>query len=178
MSKYFLLIFFLFLLQFGCAGSKKTVVQQSVVAESPIPNNEQDESFDPMTLGDINFKVTTTENSTVRVVTADELLKGDGMEKAPAESDEIAGFRVQLIATRDEAEAHAVTRNAVISFNEPVYREYDNPYYKIRLGDFNSRFEAAQLQEKAIQLGFHEAWVVRAMIKRSKLPPGTARTDE
>ena len=74
------------------------------------------------------------------------------------------GYRVQLISTRDGEEARAVKRDAVLSFEENVYVAFDNPYYKVRIGDCNSRFAAEILQEKAVEKGFVEAWVVRTQV--------------
>lgn len=151
----------------SCAGTQKVVTTSAAVSTAAVEEkHELDESFDPMTLGDFNMEVHESGGTSIQVVSADDLLKGAPAPDAADSSDEIDGFRVQLFSTRDEEEARSILRNAVISFSEQVYREYHNPYYKIRVGDFKSRFEATQLQEKAIQMGFHEAWVVRSMVNR------------
>ena len=129
-----------------------------------------------MSLGDYKLDID-PQKMTDDVVDIDQLLRGDDIADGVTAKTQVQGFRVQLISTRDEEEARSVMRNAVISFAEPTYREYDNPYYKIRVGDFKSRYDASKVQEKAIELGFHEAWVVRAMIwerpQQTPTAPGT-----
>jgi hypothetical protein len=164
MQKLLILCFFTMVIY--CAGTRQVTTTNAASTTAVEEKHEMDESFDPMTLGDFNMEVHESAGTSIQVVTADDLLKGAPAPNAADSSDEIDGFRVQLFSTRDEEEARAILRNAVISFSEQVYREYHNPYYKIRVGDFKSRFEATQLQEKAIQMGFNEAWVVRSMVKR------------
>jgi hypothetical protein len=149
-----------------CAGTQQAANTGTSSTAAIEEKREMDESFDPMTLGDFAMEIHESDGKSIQVVTADDLLKGAPAPAIADSSDEIDGFRVQLYSTRDEEEARSILRNAVISFSEQVYREFHNPYYKIRVGDFKSRFEATQLQEKAIQMGFSEAWVVRSMVKR------------
>ena len=163
MKKWIYLILVLPSLVWHCAGPQPEVKDET---DRPrMTGKEQQEDFDPMTLNDFNLDVDKQQtSSTIQVVDVEQLLRGDSVADSLLEGQEIPGFRVQLIATRNEEEARAVMRNAVISFEEKVYRQYDNPYYKIRVGDFLSRWEASKLQEEAIAMGFHEAWVVRSMI--------------
>ena len=59
-----------------------------------------------------------------------------------------------------------VQRDAIIRFiNEDVYMDYHAPYYKVRIGNCLTRYEAEQLQQLAIQKGFADAWVVRTKVK-------------
>lgn len=153
----------------ACASSKQIQVQPA--AEKPV-STVQDESFDPSTITDFSFPAPAENSfSSVRKVTPEELLESARRGSAAADEEEIEGYRVQLISTRDEEEARAVLRNAVLSFDEQVYREFHDPYYKIRVGDFRSRYEAVLLQEKAIAMGFTDAWVVRSKIKKKNLEP-------
>ncbi len=147
-----------------CGGTQQGVRiedETDVAGKESTPWNED---FDPLSLKDYKLNIEPRKAKVEDVVTVEQLLRGGGETDTVSVGREIPGFRVQLISTRDEEAARSVMRNAVISFSENVYREYDNPYYKIRVGDFKSRYEASLLQEKAIELGFHEAWVVRAII--------------
>jgi len=147
----------------SCSGTQPSV---NIDEENHAPdrtNSQWNEEFDPMTLGDYKMEID-TKKMTDDILDIDQLLRAEKAREGTKERSQIQGYRVQLISTRNEEEARAVMRNAVISFAEPTYREYDNPYYKIRVGDFKSRYEAGKTQEQAIEMGFHEAWVVRAMI--------------
>ncbi len=146
-----------------CGGTQQGVHIEDEKKVEGTENTPWNEDFDPLGLKDYKLDIKPQEAEAEDVVTVDQLLRG-GPADTVSTGHEVPGFRVQLISTRDEEEARSVMRNAVISFSENVYREYDNPYYKIRVGDFKSRYEASLVQEKAIELGFHEAWVVRAII--------------
>ena len=176
MRKIYLLFVILFI---GCAGMSHRVAADGAAvppALSSAATAEMDESFDPLTLDDFEFSVSAAKpavGSDIRTVTPEELLQAVA-NGASNDADEIEGYRVQLLATRSEEEARAMVRNAVISFSEQVYREFDNPYYKIRVGDFKSRYDAVMLQEKALQMGFSEAWVVRSMVKKKLVASSAA----
>ncbi|MCR4438847.1 MAG: SPOR domain-containing protein [bacterium] len=86
-----------------------------------------------------------------------------GTETA-AQPSLLQGYRVQIISTPFEEVAREVRKEAVLKFEEPVYMVFDAPYYKVRVGDCLSRFEAEELQQKAIEKGFGQAWVVRTMV--------------
>ncbi len=152
-----------FFMLMACGGSQPPVTMDDGVRVVEQPKDGRwNEDFDPLSLGDAKVDVTPSSRS-VDVADIDQILRS-GAGDTTSERTQIRGFRVQLISTRTEEEARSVMRNAVISFNHPVYREYDNPYYKIRVGDFLSRYQASKVQAEAIELGFHEAWVVRAMV--------------
>jgi hypothetical protein len=151
-----------FVLLFACAGSRQGATVD-FTADTENQQKGQIEELDPMTLGDLRLVDPTEKEEKMQPADLDQLLKGDeGLTDIGPE--EIQGYRVQLIATRDEEEARSVKRDALISFDERVYLVYDNPYYKVRIGDCLSRYEADTLQEKAVQKSFVEAWVVRTTV--------------
>ncbi len=156
----FALCFFMLM---ACGGTKPPVTTDDGVrlVEQPTAGR-WNEDFDPLSLDDAKIDLKPPSRS-MDVADINQILRS-GAGDTTAERIQVRGFRVQLISTRTEEEARSVMRNAVISFSHPVYREYDNPYYKIRVGDFLSRYEASKVQAEAIELGFHEAWVVRAMV--------------
>lgn len=77
------------------------------------------------------------------------------------------GWRVQVFASRAEADAAAVATRARRATGDavPVYVEWDDPWYKVRAGDHSDRAEAERLRERLTQLGWPEAWVVRTTIR-------------
>lgn len=87
---------------------------------------------------------------------------------APAASGEAAsaaGWRVQVFAARDEATATEVARRAGDAVpGVPVYVEAEEPWFKVRLGDFADRDAAEPLRERLIGLGWTEAWTVRTLV--------------
>ena len=147
-----------------CAGTQQNTIIDDGQSSDSSEREKWDEDFDPLSLNDYRLDVEPRKSDFDDVVTVEQLLRGNSVQDTVAVGREIQGFRVQLISTRDQEEARSTLRNAVISFSENVYRDYSNPYYKVRVGDFKSRYNASLLQEKAIEMGFHEAWVVRSII--------------
>ncbi|RME00906.1 MAG: SPOR domain-containing protein, partial [Calditrichaeota bacterium] len=74
------------------------------------------------------------------------------------------GYRVQILQTEDAEEARMVQKDAILALDADVYLIYDNPYYKVRVGDFASRYEAETFLEKVVKKGYSSAWIVRTRI--------------
>jgi hypothetical protein len=49
-------------------------------------------------------------------------------------------------------------------FDEPVYLEYDAPYYKVRVGDCPTEEQGDELLKVSRRLGYPDAWLVRTII--------------
>ncbi len=73
-----------------------------------------------------------------------------------------AGYRVQVFTTTNLDHAREKEQEFAQSLTGyPVYKVYDPPYYKIRVGDFQSREKALVLKDSLKRVGVEEAWVVR-----------------
>ncbi len=97
--------------------------------------------------------------------------------KLPASSDMIQGFRVQAFATRsiDEARMKKAELEGLFP-GEWFYLDYASPSYKIRAGNFATRFEADRFARMMIEQGFPDAWVVPERVyknigRRPEPPP-------
>jgi len=155
-----ILLLFLFC---ACAGTQPG-------GRTPDSGREAEaETFDPATLGEPDLDLPASVG--LQPADLDRLLAGEGRTSAIEDQKTTPGFRVQLISTREEAEARLLRRDALLAFEENVYLIYDDPYYKLRVGDCLSRYEADQLQEAAVERGFLESWVVRTMVKPVSSPP-------
>jgi hypothetical protein len=77
------------------------------------------------------------------------------------------GWRVQVFASRaqPEATAQATRVRSALGDQVPVYVERDDPWYKVRAGDFFDRLPAELLRERLVGLGWPEAWAVRTTIR-------------
>ena len=104
------------------------------------------EPFDPMTLGGDVF---------------DEELP----EKESVESEVIFGYRVQLGAFGDEANAKTLQVLAEDEFDKPVYMIFEKPFWCVRLGDFHDISGAETTKKEAISRGFTDARVIEDKIK-------------
>ncbi|MFQ6103931.1 MAG: SPOR domain-containing protein [Candidatus Glassbacteria bacterium] len=77
------------------------------------------------------------------------------------------GYRVQLYATRDVEKARNVAESARRLFGEKTYIEYQEPLYKVRVGDYLLRDQAEGMRHRVASSGFEDAWIVETTIRTS-----------
>ncbi|MDZ7373565.1 MAG: SPOR domain-containing protein [candidate division KSB1 bacterium] len=137
---------------------------------------EQDESFDPLALGIEELPIPQAVTAEGRRDTSRSAAQEASPRVGPAD-EMVPGYRVQLCATPDETEARAHYHEALLKFpDQGVYLQFDGPYYKVRVGDCRSRFEAEELQKRVRESGFPDAWVVRTRVYTA--PPGLKENEE
>lgn len=78
----------------------------------------------------------------------------------------VMGFRVQLHAFRDKESADIAQRNAESRLDLPVYNEFIDEWYKVRIGNFITKEEAEIYREKCARKGFPDAWVIECEIEQ------------
>ncbi|MBN1213004.1 MAG: SPOR domain-containing protein [candidate division Zixibacteria bacterium] len=69
-------------------------------------------------------------------------------------------YRVQLFTSQYYNEAKQAQAVAEEIFDQPVFVDYEVPYFKVRVGNFASRFDAEAYQQKTREVGYTSAWVV------------------
>lgn len=96
------------------------------------------------------------------------------------EVDPYAGFRVQILSTRDVAEADSVRDNfvawadSVIAGYEPeAYVLFRSPNFRVRIGDFQDRDRALEFS-RLVRSKYPDAWVVHDRIEPESVPADTA----
>ncbi|HNR68326.1 MAG TPA: SPOR domain-containing protein [bacterium] len=153
------------LILWSCAGNQAD--RPAEVAQPPARGSsgmEFDETFDPAKLGEYALEKPDQPGLSPAFDLHSFLKAGDSSSATNAQQ-EISGFRIQLISTRDEQEARAVRTDALMQLDWPVYMTFDNPYYKVRVGNFLRRSDAEKEMAEAINRGFVDAWVVRTLIR-------------
>jgi hypothetical protein len=90
-----------------------------------------------------------------------------GAEAGAAGGTLATGWRVQVFASREqpEAAARATRVQEALVDRVPVYVERDDPWFKVRVGDFRDRGAAERLREELVGLGWTDAWAVRTTIR-------------
>jgi SPOR domain len=79
--------------------------------------------------------------------------------------NQIQGYRVQVSFSNDRQEAYNGKAKLYRDFpSEKCYVVYDQPYYKLRVGDYTSKLEAHQKMQM-IQAKYQGAFVVKDHIK-------------
>ncbi len=127
---------------------------------------EQDESFNPLDLHEPSLPI--LDGSLIYEIITD--------IKEPSASDRIGqdtlrvvkkmGWKVQLFSTTDFYHADTVYFQAIDDFIEQdVVKVFNSPYYKIRLGNCTTREEAEDLLDRALNLKYRDAWIIRTAVK-------------
>jgi len=133
----------------------------AAVADSSLP--VYDETWDPASLFEVKLDSLPAPVDLFTPDQYDVLLKGQNKKEESA-AEFSSGYRVQLLSTRNEAEARAGMQDALAAFSDRVYLLYDSPCYKLRVGDCLQRAEADSLQQRALQKGFSSAWIIRSQV--------------
>ncbi len=171
-AKYLFIILVSLIIAFnwGCSGpaqmQKGATPGQNQQSDAQIRLNED---FDPLSLTDEPDVRTVSEAESADFYKLSDFLINEKQDTTEV-NEIVPGYRVQLISTRSESESNMVKLDAMLTFQTHVYRIFDDPYYKIRIGDCLSRFEANDLQEIAVKRGFSEAWVVQTNVYRNPGP--------
>ncbi len=150
----------------SCAGTKETALQEEK-PEEPAPSGII-EDIDPMSLEEIDFTVESKLNVEAESSEAYRYLTADRDDSTGATEEKLQkqpGYRVQIASVAIQEDADEIQLEAILEFEESeVYLIFETPYYKIRVGDFVIRRDAEALQEKAVELGYGDAWIVRTII--------------
>lgn len=90
--------------------------------------------------------------------------------------DEYAGFRVQILSTRDVALADSTRDEFMAWANERIdgyqpeaYVYFRQPYYRVRTGDFRNRQHAIEFS-RLLKNKYPGAWIVHDRIEPEHLP--------
>jgi hypothetical protein len=169
MKRIKIVVLLIILVVFGCSSTQKTIKQEQQNPKKP--KIKMVEDLDPVALADDNFVIKPKfkepkpdknisyfqKDSTVSVESDSEMVK----------IINVRGFRIQIGQVINEEDASEIRREAMLTFeNANVYLIFDAPNYKIRVGDFEKRRDAEELQDKAISLGYKDAWIVPTMIEK------------
>jgi hypothetical protein len=93
---------------------------------------------------------------------------GPDIEPGP---EVVQGYRVQILASPRMEEVRAKKAEAEATFpDEWFYLSYDPPTYKLRAGNFPTRFEADRFMKQLVERGFRDSWIVPERVFRD-LPP-------
>ncbi|TVQ65680.1 MAG: SPOR domain-containing protein [Balneolaceae bacterium] len=94
--------------------------------------------------------------------------------------DETAGYRVQIISTRDVAHADSIrdgfrvwALDRIEGYEPGAYIIFRQPYYRVRVGDFNDRRMAIDFSN-LLKNRYPDAWIVHDRIDPELTPADTS----
>jgi len=154
----------------GCAAS-----QPETPANEPRPKTQQSA---PLTVYERDFApsrydvaIAEVESSSQHYIAKEQ----DSIDTAVRSTTGLVpGFRVQVMFSNSIDEATKVKGEVGQLFPfDIVYMLYDSPYYKIRVGDYQERNNAAQALKILLEKGYMQSWIVPDRVQRNplKLPP-------
>jgi septal ring-binding cell division protein DamX len=82
----------------------------------------------------------------------------------PRGSTEIDGFRVQCFASSSVDAVRTEKKTVEAKTLYPVYISFEQPFYRLHLGNFPTRPEAEVALAELRAAGYADAWIVRAKI--------------
>ena len=155
------LLGFALLLIAGCGSTRQTSTEQTPSKEDEVRTYESSfrpSDHDPKTEKAIEPILSPAETSAVALP----------LEPAePASLDMIQGYRVQVFSSTsiDEARAKKAEMELLVP-DEWFYLEYESPSYKVRAGNFATRFEADRFARMLSEQGYADCWAVPRRIYR------------
>ncbi|MBC7383657.1 MAG: SPOR domain-containing protein [Bacteroidia bacterium] len=94
------------------------------------------------------------------------ILRNIEMNKANSSMD---GYRIQIFSGSERKTANALKTRFKNDFpDEPVYLTYQQPYFKLRIGDFRSMIEAQPLYHQLLK-NYMQALIIPDRISFPKL---------
>ncbi len=80
-----------------------------------------------------------------------------------SESDATSRFRVQIFSSSTQSSAENVQRQARVQLTrDDVFIDFEPPYFKVRVGNFQTRNDAEILLEEVTKKGYETAFIVQA----------------
>lgn len=157
--KYFIVILLAFFL-FSCSASKEVKKPEEAGTDE-----KYDESFDPTTLNDDDIIIAKHEEpETPNSQPINEVVTNENDKISYREAN---GFRVQIIATQNIETATLIEQEAKDLFNtmeHKVYLIFEQPLYKVRVGDVTDRNDAEEIRDMAKDYGYREAFIVPSKV--------------
>lgn len=85
----------------------------------------------------------------------------------PSKPEEVfgIGYRIQVFASSELESAERMKVKVTGETSLPVYIEYEGGYYKVRVGDFTTREQAAAERAKISEL-YADCWIVSTTIRK------------
>lgn len=163
-------LFTLCLMILSCGASRTGLERQT--GPDRRPGSRYIEDFDPLTLRDDDIVVPSPLNTDENPDESESIPYRTPTDADRASAETVSGFRIQLLATRDEAQANEVKRSAIFTFEQRVYLVFEPPYFRLRIGDCRTRKEAEELRDLAAEKGFRDAWIVPSRVFVQPEPEG------
>jgi hypothetical protein len=160
----FALLVIIFFSITGCASLFSSKSAKTPAEERKDFLDKYENSFNPAEYDEVEDTV----NENLSDKNKDFISAKDGEVKEP---ELVSGFRVQLLFT-SEIDVANNTKNGVTPLvQDIVYVIFEAPYYKVRVGDCQTRLTVNQLLKSLVELGYKNAWIVPDRVNKNPQKP-------
>ena len=172
-------VLFLLILALGCGAPQKTVEEDKETAPSDYTDSRD---FDPLELPQ-DKEIIPVKYPQSGVINGSKIVVDDSNSGADTAVTEVVNvpsaldtlnnqvFRVQLYTSKYYNEAKDARTVAEEIFDQPVFVDYEVPYFKVRVGNFGDRETAEEYQLGAKAVGYENAWVVVVNVNKKEAAP-------
>ncbi len=151
----------------GCTAAKKD--QPAAKTDAEVYRLESEGEAPPLPESQVRKEVDRVDTFEEMPV-ADDGIAVENVEPAPPPVKEPAaqktmdGYRIQLLASGNEASAREVRAIAANALGVPAYVDLIDNVYKVRVGDCPTREQAEALLARCRGAGYGDAWIVSCPI--------------
>lgn len=163
-------------------GSCSTLEQPSDGAAGGVDNadpgalsNEEAEELQQL-LDQTRSTLTTAEEQTSTELEVPKVFTQEDSSNASANANPYQGYRVQLISTRSVQQADTIAagfqkwiQQKMPQYPAKTYTFFQQPHYKVHVGDFQSRARAIQFNQ-IVKQKYPYAWIVPDRINPNRVP--------
>ncbi len=111
---------------------------------------------------------TTQDTSNIKKVTVVVDKAIEGINDTYKAAYKLYGYRIQLASESSSAPARKIRAAFIQKYKEvPAYEIYQQPYFKVRVGDFKTKLEAIKFQ-KEISSDYPNCYIVKDEIEFEK----------
>jgi hypothetical protein len=144
------------------------VVPRKVAGEPPDRRTVGEKDFDPFGFEDDTLIVTRGELSREGLREAKEAEAGPRKKTGSGASSPRTTYRVQIFMTKYPELASEKAQEAEAIFSERVFVDFEAPYYRVRLGEFDTLEAGEEFLLLVRQSGYQDAWLVKTTIQEGK----------
>ena len=154
----------------GCSTSKPEAREEQQRSQQPeekkIRLSEAERTFNP---SEFDREIETLQQERSDEKNQQSLLEIP-KDSMIVQEEVVQGFRIQIFSSSNVDETTGAKNLALEKFaGDSIYVVYDAPVYKLRIGDFATRYEANQRLPEFIEKGYRDAWIVPDRIVQRKL---------